>query len=317
MRPLLPGSPGCLALVTSRSHLTGLVAGQGAYPLHLDLLPPGEARELLSRRLGSSRVSREPDAVEEIITGCARLPLALTIAAARAAASPSFPLAAVAADLREAGHVLDPFEVGDAATDVRAVFWSSYWSLSDGAARLFRLLGLHPGPDITVGAAASLAGLAPNQVRGLLAELARGYLLAEQRPGRYTCHDLLRAYAAEQAHQHEEEAARRDAVGRYLEHCLYTASTAAAFVDPFFSPAVPDPAPVTAAGAPATTEEALAWFTAERGLLAAISLAAGAGLRQPRLAARLGAQHVPAAPRPVERPGHGVPGRPGRRPRGR
>ena len=186
VRPLLPGSPGCLAVVTSRSHLTGLVAGQGAYPLHLDLLPPGEARELLSRRLGSSRVSREPDAVEEIITGCARLPLALTIAAARAAASPSFPLAAVAADLREAGHALDPFEVGDAATDVRAVFSCSYRALSDGAARMFRLLGLHPGPDITVGAAASLAGLAPDQVRGLLAELTRGYLLdrAASRPVR-------------------------------------------------------------------------------------------------------------------------------------
>jgi DNA-binding SARP family transcriptional activator/tetratricopeptide (TPR) repeat protein len=278
VRPLLPASPGCLAVVTSRSHLTGLVAGQGAYPLHLDLLPPGEARELLSRRLGSSRVSREPDAVEEIITGCARLPLALTIAAARAAASPSFPLAAVAADLREAGHVLDPFEVGDAATDVRAVFSCSYWALSDGAARLFRLLGLHPGPDITVGAAASLAGLAPNRVRALLAELARGYLLTEQRPGRYACHDLLRAYAAEQAQQHETEADRRAAVGRYLEHCLYTACTAAAFLDPFFSPAVPDPAPETAASAPATTEEALAWFTAERaGLLAAVSLAAGTG----------------------------------------
>jgi DNA-binding SARP family transcriptional activator len=283
VRPLLPGSPGCLAIVTSRSHLTGLVAGQGAHPLHLDLLPPGEARELLSRRLGSSRVSREPDAVEEIIAGCARLPLALTITAARAAASPSFPLAAVAADLREAGHVLDPFEVGDAATDVRAVFSCSYRALSDGAARLFRLLGLHPGPDITVGAAASLAGIGPDRVRGLLAELARGYLLAEQRPGRYACHDLLRAYAAEQAHQHEDEATRQDAVGRFLDYCLHAACTAATLIEPFFAPAAPDPAPAAALSGPATTgplttEEALAWFTAERaGLLGAVALAAGSG----------------------------------------
>jgi DNA-binding SARP family transcriptional activator len=276
VRPLLPGSPGCLAVVTSRSHLTGLVAGQGAHPLHLDLLPPGEARELLSRRLGSSRVSREPDAVEEIIAGCARLPLALTITAARAAASPSFPLAAVAADLREAGHVLDPFEVGDAATDVRAVFACSYRALSDGAARLFRLLGLHPGPDITVGAAASLAGIAPDRVRGLLAELARGYLLAEQRPGRYACHDLLRAYAAELAHQHEDEATRQAAVGRFLDYCLQIACTAATLIDPFFAPAGPDPAPEVSG--PATTEEALAWFTAERAsLLGAVSLAASSG----------------------------------------
>jgi DNA-binding SARP family transcriptional activator len=279
VRPLLPGSPGCLAIVTSRSHLTGLVAGQGAHPLHLDLLPPGEARELLSRRLGSSRVSREPDAVEEIIAGCARLPLALTITAARAAASPSFPLAAVAADLREAGHVLDPFEVGDAATDVRAVFSCSYRALSDGAARLFRLLGLHPGPDITVGAAASLAGIAPDRVRGLLAELARGHLLAEQRPGRYACHDLLRAYAAEQACQHEDEATRQAAVGRFLDYCLHIACTAATLIDPFFAPAAPDPAPEPAVSGPVTTEEALAWFTAERAsLLGAVALAASSGL---------------------------------------
>jgi len=278
VRPLLPGSPGCLAVVTSRSHLTGLVAGQGAYPLHLDLLPPGEARELLSRRLGSSRVSREPDAVEEIISGCARLPLALTIAAARAAASPAFPLASVAADLREAGHVLDPFDVGDAATDVRAVFSCSYWSLSDGAAQLFRLLGLHPGPDVTTSAAASMAALAPDKTRSLLAELTRGYLLTEQRPGRYACHDLLRAYAAEQAYQHEDEASRQAAVDRFLDHCLYTGCTAATLVDPFFAPAVPDPSPDIAVSAPATTEEALAWFTAERAsLLAAIVQAADFG----------------------------------------
>ncbi len=278
VRPLLPGSPGCLAIVTSRSHLTGLVAGQGAHPLHLDLLPPGEARELLSGRLGASRVSREPDAVEEIIAGCARLPLALTITAARAAASPSFPLAAVAADLRVAGHVLDPFEIGDEATDVRAVFSCSYRALSDGAARLFRLIGLHPGPDITVGAAASLAGIAPDRVRGLLAELARGYLLAEQRPGRYACHDLLRAYAAEQAQTCEDEATRQAAVGRFLDYCLHAACTAATLIEPFFAPAVPDPAPAGAISGPATTEEALAWFTAERaGLLGAVALAAGSG----------------------------------------
>ncbi len=279
VRPLLPGSPGALAIVTSRSHLTGLVAGQGAHPLHLDLLPPGEARELLSRRLGASRVSREPDAVEEIIAGCARLPLALTITAARAAASPSFPLATVAADLREAGHVLDPFEIGDAATDVRAVFSCSYRALSGDAARLFRLLGLHPGPDVTVGAAASLAGIGLDPARGLLAELARGYLLTEQRPGRYACHDLLRAYAAEQAQTGEDEATRRAAVSRFLDYGLHLACTAAALIEPFFSPAAPDPAPAAAAGGPATTEEALAWFTAERAsLLGAVSLAARSGL---------------------------------------
>ena len=101
VRPLLPGSPGCLAIVTSRNHLTGLVATEGAYPLTLDLLPAADARDLLARRLGAGRVDREPAAVDDIIAGCARLPLALTIAAARAATSPGFPLAVFAAELRE------------------------------------------------------------------------------------------------------------------------------------------------------------------------------------------------------------------------
>src|SRR6185437_2586891 len=126
VRPLLPGSPGCLAIVTSRNHLTGLIAGHGAYPLGLDLLTPDGARELLAGRVGAGRAGREPDAIDEIIDGCARLPLALTIVAARAATSPGFPLAVFAADLREAGHALDQFDGDDEATDIRAVFSWSY-----------------------------------------------------------------------------------------------------------------------------------------------------------------------------------------------
>ena len=205
VRPLLPGSPGCLAIVTSRNHLTGLIAGHGAYPLGLDLLTPEGARELLARRVGAGRAGREPDAVDEIIDGCARLPLALTIAAARAATSPGFPLAVFAADLREAGHALDQFDGDDEATDIRAVFSWSYRALSPDTARMFRLLGLHPGPDITAAAAASLAGIAPDRARVLLAELTRGHLLSEHRPGRYAFHDLLRAYATEQARDRDDD----------------------------------------------------------------------------------------------------------------
>jgi hypothetical protein len=199
VRPLLPGSPGCLALVTSRSHLTGLVAGEGAYPLALDLLPAADARDLLIRRLGSSRVTSEPAAVDDIIARCARLPLALTIAVARAATSPSFPLAVFAGELREATRALDPFDGGDLATDIRAVFSWSYGALSAAAARLFRLLGLHPGSDVGLAAAASLAAIQPDQARAPLAELTRAHMLAEHSPGRYAFHDLLRSYAAEQA----------------------------------------------------------------------------------------------------------------------
>jgi len=279
VRPLLPGSPGCLAVVTSRDHLIGLVAGQGAHPLGLDLLTPEGARQLMARRLGADRASREPEAVDEIITGCARLPLALTVAAARAAASPQFPLAVFAADLREAGRGLDPFGSDDAATDVRAVLSWSYRALSPAAARLFRLLGLHPGPDITAAAAASLAGTGPGRIRAELAELTRGHLLIEHRPGRYAFHDLLRAYAAEQARASDDHRVRAAAVGRLLDYCLHTACAAARLIDPFFAPVAPGPPPEGIPGGLTTAEEALAWFTAERAtLLAAVPLAAEAGL---------------------------------------
>ena len=280
VRPLLPGSPGCLAIVTSRNHLTGLVAGQGAYPMDLDLLTAQGARELLARRLGAGRVGREPDAVDEIIAGCAGLPLALTIAAARAATSPDFPLAVFSAELNEVGRGLDPFDSGDVATDVRAVFSWSYRALSPDAARLFRLLGLHPGPDVTVGAAASLAAIEPARSRALLAELTRGHLLAEQVPGRYACHDLLRAYAAEQAQTCDDDGARDAAVARILDHCLHSARAAAVLIDPYFAPAAPAaPRPGVVLAGPATAEEAMSWFTAERtALLAAVPAAAEAGL---------------------------------------
>ena len=195
----------------------------------------------MARRVGASRASREPDAVDEIIAGCARLPLALTIAAARAATSPRFPLAVFAADLREAGHALDPFGGDDAATDIRAVFSWSYRALTPDTARMFRLLGLYPGPDMTVGAAASLAGIAPDRARALLAGLARGHLLSERRPGRYALHDLLRAYAAEQARDRDDDDARRAAVGRLLDYWLHTACAAAALLDPFFAPEPAEP----------------------------------------------------------------------------
>jgi DNA-binding SARP family transcriptional activator/Tfp pilus assembly protein PilF len=275
VRPLLPGSPGCLAIVTSRNYLVGLVAIEGAYPLTLDLFSSAEARALLGRRLGADRVAREPGATDDIIGGCAGLPLALVIAAARAAAHPGFPLTALAAELREASAALNAFHGGDAATDIRAVFSWSYRTLSTAAARLFRLLGLHPGPGISAPAAASLAGIKPGQARTLLTELARAHLLTEQAPGRYILHDLLRAYAAEQAHAHESDGARRTAIHRMLDHYLHTAEAAALRINPIRDPittAPPEPG-VTCEHA-ADYQQALAWFTAERPvLLATIALA--------------------------------------------
>ena len=280
VRPLLPGSPGCLAIVTSRDHLTGLIAGHGAHPLGLDLLtpdggaradgPPGgrqPGRPRTRRGRRDHRRLRAPAAGADHRRGPRRH-------------QPRFPLAVFAADLREAGHALDPFGGDDAATDIRAVFSWSYRALSPDAARMFRLLGLYPGPDMTVGAAASLAGIAPDRARALLAELTRGHLLSEHRPGRYAFHDLLRAYAAEQARDRDDDDARRAAVGRLLDHWLHTACAAAALLDPFFAPEPAEPPlPGVVLDAPATAEEALRWFAAEHAtLLASVPLAARSGL---------------------------------------
>jgi DNA-binding SARP family transcriptional activator/tetratricopeptide (TPR) repeat protein len=279
VRPLLPGSPGCLAIVTSRNHLTGLVATEGAYPLTLDLPTAAEARDLLACRLGAARIASDPDAVDDLIAGCARLPLALTIAAAHAATNPSFPLAVFATELSEATRALDPFHGGDLATDVRAVFSWSYRALSTDAAWLFRLLGLHPGPDIAIAAAASLAAIPPERARALLAELTGAHLLSEPVPGRYAFHDLLRAYATEQAHTHDSRDSREAATRRVLDHYLHTAHSAAMLMEPYLDPiALVPPRTGVIVGEPATADDAVCWFTAEHAtLLVAVQLAANAG----------------------------------------
>jgi len=279
VRPLLPGSPGCLVIVTSRSHLGGLLAAEGAYPVSLDLLTPAEASELLAQRLGHVRVASEPGAVAEIIERCARLPLALAIAAARAATRPSFPLAAIAAELRGATAPLDPFGGNDLATDVRAVLSWSCRLLSDDAARLFALLGLHPGPDVSVAAAASLAAVEPAQAEVLLGEVAEAHLLSEYAPGRYAFHDLLRAYAAEQALTAHPDQDRNAAIGRMLDHYLHTGHRAATALAPYLDPlTLPAPQPGVIVSELAAAEDALGWFAAELApLLAAVRLAAAAG----------------------------------------
>jgi tetratricopeptide (TPR) repeat protein len=280
VRPLLPGTPGCLVVVTSRDQLTGLVAAVGAQLVPVDQLSTVEARELLAGRLGRSRVVAEPAAVEEILACCARLPLALAVVAARAAANPAFPLARLAAELQAARGGLDALSGSDPATDVRAVFSWSYRALSAGAARLFRLLGLHPGPDISVPAAASLAGLPLPDARGLLAELAGGHLIVQHAPGRYSFHDLLGAYAAEQARAFDPDGERQAAVRRALDHYLHTAHAAAQILNPYRGTiTLSAPEPGVTPGACADHSAALAWYAAERPvLLAAIDQASRAGL---------------------------------------
>ena len=268
VRPLLPASPGCLVLVTSRRQLTSLVAAEGAYPLTLDLLTDAEAHELLAARLGPERPAADRTAMDELIQLCARLPLALSIAAARAASQPVLPLVALAGELRDAGGRLDALDAGDAAANVRAVISWSYEQLDATAARVFRLLGLHPGPDISVPAAASMTGLPLREGRAVLAELTRAHLLAERPPSRFAFHDLLRAYATERAHIGESEARRRAAIGRMLDHYLHTAHPAAMLLSPFRRPVTPAaPQPGLEPERMADKAQALSWFEAERRVL--------------------------------------------------
>jgi len=282
LRPLLPSSAGSAVLVTSRSQLTPLVATAGARPLTLDPLTVAESRDLLSHRLGPNRVSAEPQAAAEIIARCARVPLALAIVAARAATRPGFPLTALASELSAAtgtADTLDAFDGGDATVDLRSVLSWSYRTLSDPAARLFRLLGLQPGPDIGTAAAASLAGLPVAETRRLLTELTRAHLLGEPAPGRYAGHDLLRAYAAEQARGTDDEAARRAAVHRALDHYLHTADAAALLLHPHRDQVrLADRADGVVVESLPDRAAALAWFSADRPvLLAAVEQALAAG----------------------------------------
>ncbi|WP_405724493.1 tetratricopeptide repeat protein [Streptomyces sp. NBC_00028] len=273
VRALLPGSAGCLAMVTSRNRLTGLVATEGAHPIALGLLSPAEAREMLARRIGEHRLTAEPDAVTEIATRCARLPLALAVTAARATIRPTLSLTRLAADLAAARGSLAALagDGDDAAADVRRVFSWSYDALGPGAARLFALLGLHPGPEISTPAAASLGGLGPDEVRDALAELSRAHLVTECFPDRYALHDLLRAYAAELASTLDADGEQRPAVHRLLDHYVSTAHTADQVLEPY------RPRIVRLATGPGVRgvrftdwADALAWFAAELPVLLAV-----------------------------------------------
>jgi DNA-binding SARP family transcriptional activator/tetratricopeptide (TPR) repeat protein len=279
VRPLLPASPGCLALVTSRRQLTGLIASDDARLLSLDVLSEADACELLVGRLGAQRVMAEPEAAAELAGLCAGLPLALSIAAARAAARFGLPLAALAAELRSDEGRLDALGTEDASSSVREVLFWSCRQLSGPAARMYRLLGLHPGPDISAPAAASLAGITVPQARRALAELTGAHLVAELAPGRFGFHDLLRAYASELATTGRAAAECGPALRRVLDHYLITANTAYPLLYPARDPlALGQAEPATTPERMTSRAQARAWFAAEHQvLLAAAERAAAAG----------------------------------------
>ncbi|GAB2962483.1 ATP-binding protein [Saccharothrix stipae] len=274
VRPLLPGVASCLALVTSRNRMTGLIAAEGAHSVDLDVLDVDDAAMLLRRYLGAERVAAEPGAMAELITRCERLPLALAIVAAKATANPDFPLTVLARELREEEGRLDALDAGAPGTSVRVVFSWSYRALGPAAARMFRRLGLAPGPDIGTHAAAHLLAVPVTVARALLAELTRAHLLDEHRPGRYRCHDLLRAYAAELAAAEDTGPERRAGITRLLDHYVTTATRAMAVVTPHEAGHLP-PADRTTGPALDDYDAAMAWLDVERPNLTAVAHVAG------------------------------------------
>jgi DNA-binding SARP family transcriptional activator len=280
VRPLLPGADGCLVIVTSRRRLAGLAAREGATLLTLDVMSRPEALELLEKRLGAELTLAAADTASQLATLCGGLPLALSIAAVRAAESPAMNLAGLAAQLQDVHSRLDVLEVGERGSSVRAVLSWSYQHLSEPAARMFRLLGVHPGPDISLAAAASLIARPPVETARILAELARAHVLKEHAAGRWVVNDLLREYASEQARRDDHRTERNAAMRRVLDYYFHTAWSASVTLAPCLDPAFPLGAPGAGVEPESIRDEtrARAWYQAEhKVLLAAISWAAAEG----------------------------------------
>jgi DNA-binding SARP family transcriptional activator/tetratricopeptide (TPR) repeat protein len=269
VRSLLPGASTVRVLVTSRDPLGSLVVSHGARPLHVGLFTKDEAWDLLERGFGRDRMEAEPTAVRDIIAICSGLPLALAVASARGAIHTHFSLTELVAELRGLGGPLTTLASEDPSTDLRTVFSWSYRALGAAAAAVFRRLGLHCGPDISVTAVAAVAALAVTDARALLSEIARAQLIVEHRPGRYLMHDLVRAYATDLVHARQSAAENEATVSAALDFYLRTALAADHALDPSrdqigAAPQGLGPAPVPDPPA------ALEWFAAERDVLLAV-----------------------------------------------
>ncbi|ONI92059.1 tetratricopeptide repeat protein [Saccharothrix sp. ALI-22-I] len=272
--PLLPGGDSCTVLVTSRRRLPGLITGHGADHLALDVLTDTEARTLLTSRLGASRIAAQPSAADGIIGLCGGFPLALSIVAGHAHMRPHLPLAALAAQLRDLG--LDALDDEDPAASLPAVLSWSYHALGPEQATTFALLGIAPGPDIDLPAAAALTGWSTGETRVALRGLEQASLVAQDTWGRYRMHDLIRAYAASVARDDLTEQEREAGQRRVLDFYTHTAYAANRLVDPHrpamrLDPPAPGVHPVPLPDGPA----ARTWLDAEyRNLVAAQRTAA-------------------------------------------
>ncbi|MFF3731458.1 BTAD domain-containing putative transcriptional regulator [Streptomyces sp. NPDC002476] len=277
--PLLPGGPHCTTLITSRNALAGLHTTSRTRALTLGAFADEDARRLLAERLGFVRLDDETDAVAALLSHSAGLPLALGILATRAAAHPEFPLAVVAKELHSEATRLDVLGTGELSTDLRAVFASSRSALDQEAARMFDLLGLAPGSDISLDAAASLADLPSPRTRVLLRRLGAAHLVQQQAPGRYAMHDLIRLFAVERGRMTLGAVARDRALRRLADFCLHTAYRADRLLSPHRETmGLPIPRADRPSDVVHDAASALAWFEAEHGLIADVqSLAAKRG----------------------------------------
>ena len=264
VEPLLPGGAPCAALVTSRNRLDGLTVHHGASRVQLGLLATTESQELIARHVGADRLASEPGACAELIRRCGHLPLALAIVSARAASYPDFPLQLLAEELRDQRSQLDALDTGDLTTNIRAVFSWSYRQLPSTTARVFRLLGLHSGPDIGLPAAAALVAMSPQNIRQHLAALVRAHLLEQHMPHRFRLHDLLRTYAAERATEDEPGPEQQLALCRALDSYLHTAYNASRELN-VHRPQIPldPPQPGTVIRQFDAREEAMRWYQEE------------------------------------------------------
>ncbi|MFG3408713.1 BTAD domain-containing putative transcriptional regulator [Streptomyces sp. NPDC048142] len=264
IRPLLPGASRALILITSRRRLTDL---DGAHAMSLDVLPAADAVELFTAIVGE-RAAAEPLAVLDVLQLCGFLPLAVRISAARLRHRPRWTVAHLAGRLRDQRRRLA--ELATSERGVAAAFTLSYQQLTSDQQRMFRLLGLQPGRDISPEAAAALADLSPEQAETLLEDLLDAHVLTQHQFGRYTFHDLLREHALATAAAHEPPDARREALGRLFHHYLHTASTAVDHLYPEGKNRRPRiPTPDNPASPPQGEAEAITWLDSERANLMA------------------------------------------------
>jgi tetratricopeptide (TPR) repeat protein len=268
VRPLMPGAGGSLVLVTSRSVLAGLEVDER---IDLDVLAGVEATALLAELIGPERAAAAPQAVAQVAEWCGRLPLALRIAGQLLASRPAWPVAKLAQMLAGERDRLAQLKAGD--LQVRAALEVSYAQLADDDARLFRLLGLHPGPDFDVAAAASLAGIEQEAAVQVLDRLATVHLVIEDASGRFGMHDLLRLFARSTCQETDDQASRDAAEARLVRHYTDLADALGSCIDPRLRTA----AEQEGMRLP-SIREALALFEAERpNLLATLGLASQRG----------------------------------------